>query len=254
MIDLIVLSPHLDDAVLSCGGRIAATVGAGRRVLVVTLFAAEEPAESANPLAEELRARFGLPAGEVVARRRAEDRSACAALGAEPLHLELPEALYRTDLDGRPLYATLAALYGDVAAAEGHLAKQLSARLLELPPAALLLAPLGVGGHVDHRLTRAAAEASGRRHACYEEFPYAEWKWFAVRRALGRPRDWRSESMPLSAALLEARREAILHYRSQVPLLFRSPGRLGKQLRRHARRAGGERIWWPRSTAPAAPR
>ena len=39
------LSPHLDDAVLSCGGLIHRQVVAGQRPLVVTIFAGTPPVD-----------------------------------------------------------------------------------------------------------------------------------------------------------------------------------------------------------------
>jgi LmbE family N-acetylglucosaminyl deacetylase len=258
--DLVVLSPHLDDGALSCGGRLAACAAAGGRAVLVTLFAGDDPADPANPLAVELRRLWDLPPGRVVAARRREDREACRRLGVAALHWRHPEALYRTAAAGEPLYPTIAALYGEPADAEAALVGELAAAIADLPPAGLLLAPLGVGGHVDHRLARRAAEASGREIAFYEEFPYVEWKRFALGRALGltppwplvAPRGWRAETLPLDDSQLDRRAEAILAYVSQVPALFRSEGRLRKQLRRAARRAGGERIW-RRSTAAAGP-
>ncbi len=248
--DLVVLSPHLDDGILSCGGRMARLAEEGGSALLVTLFAGDDPVEPPGELAAALRRVWNLPAGGVGAARRAEDRAAAAALGATAEHWPFPEALYRTGADGAPLYPDLAALYGEASAAEAGRIAELAARIGALPPAALLLAPLGVGGHVDHRLVRAAAEASGRPVAFYEEFPYSEWKWFAVRRALGGRSGWRPEELPLAARHLERKQEAILAYASQVPALFRSAGRLGRQLRRQARRAGGERIWRRRPGRP----
>jgi LmbE family N-acetylglucosaminyl deacetylase len=250
-LDLLVLSPHLDDGVLSCGARLAATAAAGGRARVVTVFAGDEPAQPAGLLATELRARWHLPPGEVVAARRAEDREACRRLGVEAEPWPLVEALYRTRADGAPLYPTLGALFGEVAADDAGTIAEVAARVAALPPAALLLAPLGVGGHVDHRAVRRAAEASGREIAYYEEFPYSEWKWFAVARALGGRRGWRPEALPVDAGLARRRLEAICAYVSQVPALFRSEARLARQLRRAARRAGGERIW--RRSPPGAP-
>lgn len=245
--DLVVLSPHLDDGVLSCGGRMAATSAAGGRVLLVTLFAADDPLEPAGALAAELRQLWKLPPGQIVARRRAEDLEACRRLDAGSEHWLLLDAIYRTRADGTPRYPTIASLYAELEAADTATLEELTAKLAGLPAHDLLLAPLAIGGHVDHLLARRAAEQSGGDVAFYEDFPYSEWKWFALERALGRKRDWRAESLPLNAGLVERRRQAILAYGSQVPALFRTEARLAKQLRRAVRRAGGERIWRPSS-------
>jgi hypothetical protein len=175
--------------------------------------------------------------------RRAEDVEACRRLGAEPLHLDLPEAPYRVDERGEILYASLGALFGAVAAADEVWVERIATRLEELGEEAEIVGPLGVGHHVDHQLVRRALERVRPRAAFYEEFPYTEWKWLALRRALGRTSEWRAEVLPIDDALYERRRRAILAYASQVPALFRTEARLGKQLRRALRRAGGERIW-----------
>jgi len=250
-LDLIVLSPHLDDGVLSCGARLAATTAGGGRARVITVFAGDEPESPAGALAARLRAQWRLPAGQVVAARRDEDLAACARLGADAEHWPLREALYRVDVNGAPLYPTLGALFGEVAADDAPALAAVTERVAALPPARLLLAPLGVGGHVDHRAVRCAAEASGREIAYYEEFPYSEWKWLAVERALGGRRGWDAEALAVTPELAERRLEAIRAYLSQVPALFRSEARLAKQLRRATRRAGGERIW--RRSRPAGP-
>jgi LmbE family N-acetylglucosaminyl deacetylase len=249
MVDVLYLSPHLDDAVLSCGGRIADEVARGERVLVVTLFTADEPAEPPSRLAADLRRWWRLPAGEVMAVRRREDEEALRRLGAGVLHLGLPEAPYRLSSAGVPFYAELGQLFGAPAADDARaVGAVLAERLRALPEAGRRVAPLAVGGHVDHRLVRAAAEADGAPVRLYEEFPYAEWKWLALRRALGDPRAWRAEALALTTALFEARVRAILAYESQVPAMFRSEARLRKQLRRHLRRAGGERLWQREAT------
>src|SRR5215216_3168943 len=78
------LSPHLDDAPLSCGGAIAAHVGAGERVLVVTICtAAPPPAGPFSALAEELHANWGLSADQAVAARLVEEREAMQRLGVD---------------------------------------------------------------------------------------------------------------------------------------------------------------------------
>ena len=251
---LVVLSPHLDDAALSCGGRIVHAVDGGRRVVVATFFTEDEPFEPPSQLAADLRRWWKLPPGEVMKHRRAEDLEACRRLGAEAVHLDLPEAPYRRDERGAILYRDVPSLYAELHPADEPWRERLAARietlLAGLPADAEVLGPLGVGGHVDHVLVRAALERvrppRDPATALYEEFPYNEWKLFAVRRALGGLRDqagWVAESLPLDAALLERRAHAIEAFVSQVPAMFRTGGRLRKQLRRAAKKSGGERIW-----------
>lgn len=86
---LIVVSPHLDDAVLSLGQMMA-----GREdCVVVTVFAGE-------PHDPELLAPFDASCGftssaEAVAGRRAEDRVACSRLNARPIHLDYLDGQYQ---------------------------------------------------------------------------------------------------------------------------------------------------------------
>ena len=218
---------------------------------MVTVFAGERARVARRSARRRLRARWSLP--PATSSRRGATRTSRPAdgLGAEAEHWPLREGLYRVDADGAPLYPTIGALFGEVAVDDAPALAAVTERVAALPPARLLLAPLGVGGHVDHRVVRRAAEASGREIAYYEEFPYSEWKWLAVERALGGRRGWDAEALAVTPELAERRLEAIRAYVSQVPALFRSEARLAKQLRRATRRAGGERIW--RRSRPAGP-
>jgi len=245
-LDVVYLSPHLDDAVLSCAGRMAHERARGLRIGVWTIFTADEPATAPSDFAATLRRWWRLPAGEVMAARRREDREACERLDVVPVHGGWTEAPYRLEASGRPLYDSLDRLFGEVDAADAELEAELAGRFAGLA-GARVVAPLGVGGHVDHRIVRRAAHRAGIVEAFYEEFPYVEWKWGALRRALGRKADWRPDVLPLGEREVAERVAAIALYRSQVPALFRSEARLAKQVRRAVRRAGGERLWRPRS-------
>ena len=80
-IDLLVLSPHLDDAALSLGAHLYTLARRGVRVSVLTLATAD-PADGLSPLAEDLHRRWGLGA-DAMAVRRGEDLEACRVLGVE---------------------------------------------------------------------------------------------------------------------------------------------------------------------------
>ena len=239
--DAVCLSPHLDDAALSCGGQIAARTRSGERVLVLTLFTADEPPPPHSELIDRLHALFDLEGG-VVAHRRREDEEACRRLGAAVRHADLPEAGYRRDADGNYLYRALPDLFGAPASPDHAFVEALRDVVEPLPRGAEILVPLGVGGHVDHRLTRAAAELTDRDLVYYEEMPYVE-KWLALRRTLGRRADWEPTIVPLEDADVDAKVAACQAYTSQVRGLYDSAERMEAAIRRRARKLGGERVW-----------
>ena len=239
--DAIYLSPHLDDAALSCGGQIAARARAGETILVLTLFTADEPAPPYSQLASKLHELFDLEAG-VVAHRRAEDLEACRKLGAEVRHADLPEAIYRRDGAGGFLCNSFADLFAAPSAADHSTLDALCGIIEALPPTEQVISPLGVGGHVDHRLTRTAAEMASRDLSYYEEIPYAE-KWLALRRTLGHRADWEHQVVPFEEVDLEAKIAACSAYASQIEGLYKTPQRLDRALRRRFRNLGGERLW-----------
>ena len=108
------LSPHLDDAVLSCGGLIARQVQAGERALVLTVMAGDPQEDVENDYIHSLHERWAL-GRDAAAQRRAEDIAACAILGADPLHWSLPDCIYRLHpVDGRLLYVSDDDIFGDV--------------------------------------------------------------------------------------------------------------------------------------------
>ena len=166
------LSPHLDDVVYSCGGLIARQAAQGEPVLVITLCAGDPPG-TLSDFARELHLRWGLPRAATAARR-AEDRAACAALGAEVLHGTLPDAVYRLDTDGLPRYPDEESIFGTIDPQEAGMIAGLAVWLdTQLPPDAAFYAPLGLGGHVDHVITRRLAERL-RSPIYYPDYPYAD--------------------------------------------------------------------------------
>ena len=197
MSTLVYLSPHLDDAVLSCGGQIAQYARRGERVLVVTVFAGDVPAEAARTkFVQELHTRWGAGQNPPAARR-AEDVEACRVLGAEAIHLGFPDCIYRLGRMGGPLYPTREAIFCEAAPVETPLVDEIASALGRLVAkewpevaglargaryrGAMVFLPLTAGHHVDHQIVRAAGEQwakseSGRRLriAHYEDYPYAE--------------------------------------------------------------------------------
>jgi LmbE family N-acetylglucosaminyl deacetylase len=246
------LSPHLDDAVLSCGGVIHRQVVEGDSVLVLTILAGEGPATlSAFALLQH--AYWGNPR-QPLALRRAEDVAALTVLGAEWYHLGYLDAVYRAAGD-RWLYADLEALFGPVkpgdplALAQADLVAQL-AGFLAAPGTVTVYAPLAVGGHVDHRIVNGAAlrlAKRGYRVAFYEDYPYASQAGSVEAAGVA---GWRPELLHLDVADVAAWVKAAGYYRSQLGVLFRGADAMPSLVWTFAstRRTDGAlagRIWWP---------
>lgn len=234
----IYLSPHLDDAVLSCGGRIWQQAQAGERVLVVVIFAgAPALGTPLSPFAQALHVRWGHIAG-AAARRQEEDLAALALLGAEAVHWPYTDCIYRRTSGGRFLYASEEALWEEVHPAEKSLLTELAARLAALPLGqnGTVYAPLGVGHHVDHQIVRRAVEATEYALTYYEDFPYAEDAQ-AVQVVLEEGQ-WQAESVPLSEEAWEAKIAAIACYRSQLSTFWADEAEMATTVRAFA-----ERYW-----------
>src|SRR4051812_31256393 len=97
MMRLAVLSPHLDDAILSVGGVLHAASRRGFDTAVITVFAGD-PRDRGAAGGWDVRSGFSSREEAVRVRRR-EDALACAAVGATPIWLPYPDDQYDRDAD-----------------------------------------------------------------------------------------------------------------------------------------------------------
>lgn len=150
---VVVLSPHLDDAVLSCAHALAACPGS----IVVTVFAGAPDVHHRGYNSKTTGRSYAPDALEV---RRSEDRTALAALGARPVWVDLLDADY-TEYRGERPYAEV-------------VRETLARTLSTLDPRAVLI-PLGLW-HDDHVLVATSALplalALGVETILYMDLPY----------------------------------------------------------------------------------
>lgn len=243
--DALYISPHLDDAALSCGGQIFLQTQRDERVLVVTVAAGEPTTDIRSPFAEFLHHNWGFDASEAVRRRRAEDQSAYQLLGAESLHWTLPDAIYRLDPQTEePLYTSNDDIFGPLHPHEESLIATVADYFSTLPAARRVVAPLTVGNHVDHQLTRIAAERVwGASLRYYEDYPYVQREPQSLEQLLQPGHLWFSYLITLPQAALAARLEAIRKYASQISSLFNTVEQMESDVKQQVGRTGGERLW-----------
>jgi LmbE family N-acetylglucosaminyl deacetylase len=244
------LAPHLDDAVFSCGGLIARQTANDEGVTVVTVCAGDTPVGELTPFAVELHRRWG-GAGSPIAARRAEDRMACGRLGASAVHLEVPDAVYRWAA-GEPLYPDEGAVFGSLHPSDEALVAQLAALLEEkCPPQARLYCPSVVGGHVDHRLTRKAAERLGRPLWYFQDMPYAA-RGGVLPADLALPTGI-TMTVPLAEEEVQQWIDAIGEYRSQLTTYWPTENALYRELTETLERFGGLRFLRPAGADSSSP-
>ena len=250
------ISAHLDDTALSCGGTAHQLAAGGQSVWSATLCTGDTPPTwLASPAARRVHEEWQLGDNPYVARRQ-EDLSACKVLGIKPIHLGLPDAVYRFNPAGAPLYTddfmSGKLVYQDLSRTLEETARALRMMLYEQIGLGdlQLYCPLTLGGHVDHVLLRHAIESLqcvlNLHILYYEDYPYGE-RDLAQNNPVTRTMS--PQIHALGAEDLDARIAAIQCYPSQLQPVFHLPpgpelnAAVAARVRAYASTIGGERYW-----------
>ena len=230
---VVVVSPHVDDAVFSLAGTLARAARSGAEVEVLTIFA-HDPESEGPANGWDTRAGFTTE-GEAARARREEDREACGLVGAEPRWLPFRGGGYTKERNPDQIWEAAAAV---VAHADSVLVPGF---------------PLTNPDHawVSDLFTK---RLSTGRLGLYAEQPYR----YQVRRKRPSPElppavddrasvAWTSSRQGL--AVYRLKRKAIRAYASQLPLLGFGSGGIHRKLDLmlfHEAFQRGEAIAWVR--------
>lgn len=221
----VAISPHLDDAVFSCGATLAALVRSGWDVAICTVFTLSMPDPTGFALACQLDKNLP-PDVDYMALRRQEDRAACRILGCAPIWLPIAEAPHRGYPDAASLFAQIRAdddVAAAVADALGHVLDS---------GVDLLLAPQAIGGHVDHVQTVLALQHVRPKHVpvlWWTDFPYSIRPHTHPARPFSAIMDrWPDVAFP---GISDARLPACSAYATQIGFQFGGPDGLAEALR-----------------------
>jgi LmbE family N-acetylglucosaminyl deacetylase len=234
----IYLSPHLDDAVFSAGGLIYEQARAGLSVEIWTFMCGYVPESDVSPFAQILHFQWGAASAKEATRmRREEDRRAAALLGAEAVHFDFPDCIYRRGADGEWLYfEVFLPPRPEDAWIPAQIAQTISTRLQSDD---VLVCQLALGSHVDHILLRQGAELLQRPLYYDLDMPYV----------LYHPEEGQAKTAGMKESVhavtetgLSRWKEAALAYESQISTLrerFDTPARVRDSIQSYAAQQGG---------------
>lgn len=244
LMDWVYLSPHLDDVALSCGGMVWEQVRAGNRVSIWTICAGDPAEEDLSPFAKSLHDRWGNHENSIISRRL-EDLASCAILGADACHFEVLDCIYRRSPDsGYFLYDSEESLTGPIHPSDKILADRIGEDLVRLlPQGACVVCPLAAGDHVDHHLTRAAAENTTLPLFYYVDYPYvldAPGQLAALRRD-----GWTAVRTRVSEQGMDAWEKAVAAHTSQISTFWDNLDEMRAELRDYRQMGVGSTLWQP---------
>lgn len=166
---LVVLSPHRDDAAFSCGLLLTYLLRAGATIELVNVC-------TETDYAPYLSANSEPRATQVSHTRRDEDLHFLESLR----EATASDRITMTDLDWRDSPLRLGIATDRVLQAPAETETTVAALAQALSPwrhADVILSPLALGNHIDHRMVRDAASQAFSSHQLgwYEDLPYACW-------------------------------------------------------------------------------
>ena len=209
---VVIVSPHLDDAILSLGASINAASRAGAYVVIVTVLAGDPTSRGAAG-AWDAACGFSL-CGEACESRRAEDARACSIVGADPVWMPFGDNQYpRGGRDDEIRRRVADQVYG----------------------ADLALVPGFPLSHDDHRWLAHLLQGDLGAHAVaeYVEQPYAALAGLQANIEDG----WEVASLPYIS--IGAKQRAASAYETQLRML---PAESLLAIRRAEAHSGGEAI------------
>jgi LmbE family N-acetylglucosaminyl deacetylase len=241
-LNILLLSPHRDDAAFSLSLSITHWLQMGHHVTVMNVFTRSLYAPYADAEQKPERERMDY----VSNLRKQEDHQTLKALGIQLiLDLDVEDAPIRLHCDSS-IVCDMDVRSDDVAIPKIRAA--LEAQLEHDGTDTVLILPLGLGHHVDHRTARDAALPLSGRVACafYEELPYATRDGVRVDLSRFRNDAAAQQHEPLFPVLCHGTHTRPVEFKRSTAMMYKSQidPQLAHVIANFAHRYhGGERLW-----------
>lgn len=204
------ISPHFDDAIGSCGGKIHSDLINGNNVYLVTIFS--KVTAPFSDYASSLHNYWQL--SDPFNDRKNENFEACKSLGLKAINLEYEDAIYRKK-DNIYLYPNDGDIFKKIASDDNLLLKKIYTNFKKnFSKDYKYYFPMSIGNHVDHRI----ANIIGRKLKCdgynimfYSDFSYENFT---------SNRKEKKRIFYLTEENIKAKITAVSKYKSQIFMIF----------------------------------
>lgn len=214
--NIIVFSPHLDDAILSMGSLIFHFSQMKVKVEIITIFT-EGSSGSSKAIQRHLENANFFDSKKYFQARRSEDLKALSELGNDTtLHLGYVDAQWRRSKRGFSLYNDCRMI--PINKEDYPLYDELVLKFKKLfhpTEKTGVFAPLARGRHIDHQIVRNVASLVFPQTIFYQDFPYSalyENEDYFIKINNLKDVEWKGD--------YEAKKKAILQYKTQRYSLF----------------------------------
>ncbi len=244
---VLILSPHLDDSVLSCGDLIYKYVNNGDVVDVLTIFSGSEKKENLSEAAKQFHSNCFLDENSMIVRK-IEDKKAHKLLGCNSLYLDKLECLYRKDKLGY-LYPDLNDIYHLEYERDDDnidlLTKELNNIIINYD---IIYAPMGLGNHADHLFVNEAIKRANIKNNLYfyEEVAYVCY-YYRENDKSNWGKNMKYKLISINDNEYNKKIEAILLYRSQLRVLWENRIQFENDLEKFSYKYGNKRymrVWY----------
>jgi len=238
----IYLSPHFDDIAFSCGGLLWEQTQKGDIVEVWTICAAPPPTNRLSTFASSKHASWKT-GKDRVDQRKLEDQTACHLMGAKPRYFSVQDCIYRQNQEtGEFFYPSEKALWGPIHPSDQPIIDKIASGINHsLSEDVTIVSPLAIGNHVDHKITRMAAEKLTRNLWYYADFPYVLNDPESINLLLNT--GWTSTIFPISQQGLNIWTRSVLSYTSQISTFWDNESEVQRSLQHYLELWGGIALW-----------
>lgn len=176
--NIVVLSPHLDDAAFSCCDHILKWKNEGFNVTIVTIFSSFGTSKDNQCIIKTIQ-KHGFASLRLYEKQRQnEDTRAMKAIGVSWKQAGFIDGAFRT-INGKTLYSKKNLYRGYITNEDRAIIKSVQELLRTFQSIDKIVCPFGIGNHIDHMITRTEAEKTfeNTKILYYADIPYIfEWR------------------------------------------------------------------------------